>query len=313
MRQLTPPEQGTQHQLVKSPGSPIVVNIDASPACDAAIKWASHEADLKHTGLLLVQVRPNLFGDVGRRVSWHPMPARLTTRVAERFGVPVDGIASQSPLIETLAAAANGAQLLVVGKPELTSTEPLARRCAPVVSCPVVTVPLSYEPKQSIVIGLDDSPESWAALNWGVAEARARRCACELVHVTDQWAASSNRLHARRAALALIERAAEYAAYCEVEARANLVTGLPASALLEASADAELVVLGGRLHSKTDRLVHRDVAGLVLRASVCPVVIVTTHHLGQAGEDEGQEHRKGGRGPGNPRSWPENWPIEVSR
>lgn len=335
-----PRQQNTQHELTiqhvthdqpaTTSAASIVVGADGSRASDAAVEWAAHEAELKHTGLLLVQARPKRPGDTERthdQASWRPMPGRLTTRIAERFGISVERVVRQGAVLDTLAAAAEGAQLLVVGQSDAESLEPvrlqpLGSRCAQVVSCPVVTVPLRFGatpvpgPGRTglVVVGLDSSPESWAALNWAITEARVRRCACKVVHVTDSGeTASGNDLHARRTALALVDRAIEYAAYCGVEAHGQLLTGVPASALLDAAGNADLLVLGGRFRSKADRLVHRDVAARCVRTSACPVVVVTTHHVDLTQRNEHPAHKgvSGSSGRRGIRLWAENWPIEL--
>lgn len=327
----TPRQQATPHQGIKRSARSVVVGVDRSPASDAAIEWAAHQADLKHTGLLLVQVRPKGLGSTAStddQAPWRPMPGRLATRIAERFGISVEGIVRDGAVLDGLAAAAEGAQLLVLGRSGAKSgdpafRQPLAYRCAQVVSCPVVTVPVRSGAEvapgpgqlRSVIVGLDSSPESWAALNWAVTEARVRHCACEVVHVADtDGTGLGNGLHSRRTAQALVDRAVEYAAYCGVQAQGTLLSGPTAGALLQVAFRADLLVLGGRLRSKADRLVHRDVAARCVRASACPVVIVTTHPVGGSQPDAHQTHKKtsGSTGRRGMRQWAEKWPIDLA-
>lgn len=307
----------------------IVVGVDGSAANSAAIDWAAGQAARRHTGVLLVQVRPEGLGPAHQEQEhWHTMAPRLATMIIERFDVPAAGVFRRGEIVRSLADAAAGAQLLVLGRSDEKasapcSTLPLACRCAQTVSCPVVSVPAgaangadkgqtgtdrptpgpapsnqvqqrgpaqpSTGQRGPLVVALDSSPASWSALNWAVAEARLRGSSCLVVHAPDAERAVSpaDGLRARSTALGLVDRAVEYAEYCGVPARGRLLTGSPTKAILDAAAGAALLVLGCPAEAGPDQTDLRSsqparssIAAECLRASTCPVVMVTAHHAG---------------------------------
>jgi nucleotide-binding universal stress UspA family protein len=144
-------------------------------------------------------------------------------------------------------------------------------------------------PGRQIVVGVDGSAASAAAVRWAVQEARLRHAAVRLVcayHDDDRlhapyaswcWAGQAER---RAAAREMLDRAAELA-------RTDLPPGWllteladepPARALLDRSAGAEMLVLGtSRPPVQPDETPQAigPVARVCLRRAHCPVVVVT--------------------------------------
>jgi nucleotide-binding universal stress UspA family protein len=141
-------------------------------------------------------------------------------------------------------------------------------------------------PVGQIVVGVDASAASAAAVRWAAREARLRRatvhlvCACHsdtrLRAPYASWA--RGREDERRAAQALLDRAVGLVRRLVAE----LVDELPARALLERSAGAEMLVLGTSrppVQPGQPPLTLGPVARVCLRRAPCPVVMVAPDDL----------------------------------
>jgi nucleotide-binding universal stress UspA family protein len=149
-----------------------------------------------------------------------------------------------------------------------------------------------------VVVGIDGSPASAAALRWAAAEARLRNMRLHVVQVRNQHvvvasghlAASANgnasvdRVVADSALRALIREAVGPDGGLAVQL--ELLDGLPAQVLLDRAAGAALLVLGSSRPGALDAgPVGKPPAPLgpvardCLRAAPCPVVIVTVQRV----------------------------------
>jgi nucleotide-binding universal stress UspA family protein len=149
---------------------------------------------------------------------------------------------------------------------------------------------MTREPTGRIVVGVDGSAASAAAVRWAVREARLRHVAVHLVHAYH----SDSRLHAPYASLSWLARQDErYAAAKEIITAAEelalrqlppgrltseLVNEPPPRALLDRAADAEMLVLGTTRPAMVPGQPPPDAMGPVARACLrlahCPVVVV---------------------------------------
>lgn len=140
-----------------------------------------------------------------------------------------------------------------------------------------------------IVVGVDGSAASAAAMRWAVREARLRHLTLHLVcsyhsdaklhapYASQSWTAHRDERYA--AAQAALDATAELARHRLPPGRlvAELVSEPPARALLDRAAGAEMLVLGA---TRPDRrpgqppLALGPVARLCLRLAQCPVVVV---------------------------------------
>jgi len=140
-----------------------------------------------------------------------------------------------------------------------------------------------------IVVGVDGSAASTAAVHWAVSEARLRRLTVHLVcscysdarlhapYAEQSWKAHRDERYA--AAQAALDATAELARHRLPPGRllAELVSEPPAQALLDRAADAEMLVLGA---TRPDHrpgqpaLALGPVARMCLRLAQCPVVVV---------------------------------------
>lgn len=138
-----------------------------------------------------------------------------------------------------------------------------------------------------IVVGVDGSPNSEVALDWAMGQAAAVQAPLTVVAVHEvpksYWggipvvgppdAPALEKLH--QAADEMAQRAASRlgdAGPPSVTVRA--LSGFVVKELVEASKDADLVVLGTRVVSGLARLLVGSISTEVVQHSLCPVVIV---------------------------------------
>jgi len=137
-----------------------------------------------------------------------------------------------------------------------------------------------------IVVGVDGSPSSRAAFRWAVRQAVLIGGTVEAVMAwqvprvlrTSAWApiyvdeASSFEEDARRTLDAVISDEVKPTDSQRVTAR--VVTGHPAQVLLEAAADADLLVLGSRGHRSFAGALLGSVGQYCIHHAHCPVLIM---------------------------------------
>jgi nucleotide-binding universal stress UspA family protein len=136
-----------------------------------------------------------------------------------------------------------------------------------------------------IVVGVDGSVESLAALSWACREASLRsaevhavlalEAACHQVasyavpaprQTTGSWGAAREVL--RRSVTEAVSR------FPGVTVRTDITEGLAARVLLDHSADADMLVLGHRSHGPDPSRGAGPVIRACLRAAHCPVVVI---------------------------------------
>ena len=143
----------------------------------------------------------------------------------------------------------------------------------------------------SLVVGVDGSPASAAALRWAVRQAQltgGEVCAVTAwSHPLAVDAGTPGRAirdvaetHRRQ-----LEDFLEIARVPGVAIRAEVSEGDPAEVLLSMAQDAELLVLGSHGHGKMLRALVGSVSAKCLREARCPVVILPARVAeGHAGE-----------------------------
>ena len=138
-----------------------------------------------------------------------------------------------------------------------------------------------------IVVGVDGSPNSERALDWAIRQAAAVHAPLTVITVHEvpksYWGGIPVIGPADRLLLEKLRQAAEGmtqkatgrlgdAGPASVTVRA--VNGFVAKELVDASQDADLVVVGARSSSGLGRLLIGSVSSEVVQHSACPVVIV---------------------------------------
>lgn len=138
-----------------------------------------------------------------------------------------------------------------------------------------------------IVVGIDGSHNAGHALEWAMAEAAIRNTQLTVLTVhpvpASAWTGNPWPLPGDEGKVAEIRKAAE-AAVAATSAKVgssqpesvtvNALIGFPAQALIDASKDSELLVVGTRGAGGFASLVLGSVSSQVVHHASCPVVVV---------------------------------------
>jgi nucleotide-binding universal stress UspA family protein len=135
-------------------------------------------------------------------------------------------------------------------------------------------------PGYRIVVGVDGSPPSQAALGWALAEAAARGGEVVAVFAWQvpfmSFPGAFDRDELERAARQFLTETVSRVAPAPLVPLWPLVAeGDPAASLAEASKGASLLVLGSRSRSRLAGLLRGSVTRRCVKASACPYVLVT--------------------------------------
>jgi nucleotide-binding universal stress UspA family protein len=147
-----------------------------------------------------------------------------------------------------------------------------------------------------IVVGVDGSEESAAALRWAVEEAKLRDARVEAVHawsfvpmattadsglVPMAWTESTEMLTATHEAAARVaEEQVESVLGAGHGVDVSLVQGDASDALLATAKGADLLVVGNRGRGALKEMLLGSTSGRVADHAPCPVVVVRAHGAG---------------------------------
>ncbi|SNS11379.1 universal stress protein [Actinomadura mexicana] len=129
--------------------------------------------------------------------------------------------------------------------------------------------------QRSVVVGVDGSPNSMAALRRAAREAAERRARLDVIRVMEPGDAPARRpfravkewLRLRRLVARLIPRSRH------LTTRLRVLHGEPGVVLAEAAGRAELLVVGARAHSEHGNPLGGDTVPVVRERARCEVVI----------------------------------------
>ena len=136
-----------------------------------------------------------------------------------------------------------------------------------------------------IVVGVDGSDASAAALHWAVEEARLRGTTLRVVHTWTRLVESGPLgmpmlvdgtlvESLRSAAEEIVDRMVSEESVSGVEVHRDVLEGGAAQALLDAATGADLLVVGSRGHGGFVGLLLGSVSQQCAHHASCPVVIV---------------------------------------
>ena len=143
-----------------------------------------------------------------------------------------------------------------------------------------------------IIVGIDGSDHSRHALEWAIREAAVRHAPLTVLTVQqavtgywggpilysgDQDLAEQARERAQEETDCTLEKIDAESRPSSVTVRA--VTGLPAEALLDAAADADMLIVGSRGAGGFKRLLMGSVSIQVTHHAHCPVVVIPDEDL----------------------------------
>jgi nucleotide-binding universal stress UspA family protein len=269
----------------------IIAGYDGSAGSDEALRWAAREAWARGTVLTICLAWPpddlGLLSDQGapdrarqrgeeilargvRLAGSVPDLAEVRTVLAE--GSPARVLCDRSGTAEVLVVGSRGHGGLTGSLLGSVSWQVASHGQGRVVVVRGRWRPVNQSPGP-VVVGVDGSPESQAALTFGFEEAALRYvplvAVCALADAPGKvgGAAQMEEDFSRLMTPAEKERP-------EVTVLRQVTFGPPRSTLLTAAAEGQLLVVGSRGLGGLDGMSLGSVAGAVLQHSPCPVAVV---------------------------------------
>jgi nucleotide-binding universal stress UspA family protein len=286
---------------------PLVVGVDGSEPSHRAVDWATDEAALRGVPLRLVYASlweryegAALAQDLGRS-SEQVLADTIVEAAAKRAhrrdaDVKVSTeVLPEEPVPALLREGRNASALVLGSRGRSGVTEMLLGSVSLAVAarahCPVIVLRGGHADRadagmrQRIVLGVGEEPNSSAAVRFAFQEAEERRVDLEAVRAwrcpahetTDHplLAGEPAHLHEQRATETLEAALRDAAAdHPSVRLHRRVVEGPARKVLLDAAADADLLVVGARRRQGHFGLQLGRVAHAVLHHSACPVAVV---------------------------------------
>ena len=282
---------------VRRASRPVVVGVDGSASAYRAVEWAAAEAARRGVALRLVRAfswttadRPTgwvlRYRDQLLEISRRQVARAARIAADARPDVAADPQVEIGAPIEVLGSEARRAQLLVLGDRGLGEVAGLVLGSVAVSlaargACPVVVVRGDPGPAAGpVVVGIDGSPVSEAALAFAFDAAAARGADLVAVHAWSSTAIEEGlrsfvEWDASAEDAVLAERLAGWGQkYPQVAVRRTVVRDGAVRALVDASAGAQLAVVGSRGRGNAVGLVLGSVSHGVLHGAHCPVAVV---------------------------------------
>jgi nucleotide-binding universal stress UspA family protein len=288
--------------------SQLIVGIDGSPESESAMAWALEEASRRDLEVeliyaLAVPVVSDAYGMVMTRpdideltdYSQQLLDAALTAAQASAPDLSVSARLASGPPAAVLIEASKHAGGLVVGTRGLGAISgkllgSVSVRLAGKSVCPVYIVPPEWRehpaPNGSVLVGVDGSEHSDAALRLALEEARCRGVGLSVLsayHVP--WLArpvepeligefeESERWLADKTITESLDRVRGHA-YTDVPIERITVKAMPAEALVEAAKSAVLTVVGSRGRRSFSRAILGSVSRTLMQETERPIAVV---------------------------------------
>ena len=280
----------------------VVVGYDTSEHAQSALGVAADQAVRRHCPLRIVHalgVRPyaELFPEGALPVDTLPWRAAGQERLdalaeqlrSTRPDLEVSAVVKMSSPTVLLLDESREAALLVVGArgdggfPGLTVGS-VGDQVAAHARCPVLVVRAGAQPDGPVVVGVDGSDASERAIGFAFEQASDRGARVVALHASLPWAYEavpaasdlpSDVLHDEEARRLLSEALAGWGEkYPDVRVEYATLRREAAVALVEASAQAQLLVVGSRGLGGFRGLLLGSVSRSVLHHAACPVAVV---------------------------------------
>jgi nucleotide-binding universal stress UspA family protein len=140
----------------------------------------------------------------------------------------------------------------------------------------MTTSDIATRARKHIVVGVDGSAQSSDVLRWAVEQARATAADITVVMA---WQATVGYGYVdvqsvRDSAQKSLQDVVNTVADAEVSVTSEFIEGYPSTVLLEASQNADLLVVGNRGHGGFTGMLLGSVSTQCLHHATCPVVVV---------------------------------------
>jgi nucleotide-binding universal stress UspA family protein len=285
-------------------GRAVVVGVDGSPPSQRALMWATAEAARRGVRLDVVHawstssligpnqpfLDPSLFESAARTVV-----DRAVDSIAAVDPAPpsVNPVLVEADAAAALLHAAEDAQLVVVGSRGHGGFAGLllgsvSLHCVHHSPCSIAVIPPAWQSIEHnrVVVGVDGSESSQAALEWAIDAAAGRGARLDVVNAFDypRLATPIGPLagvdfdELEKESCTLLDRMVESAlgpAVARPPAVAQITSpGSATRALLETARDADVLVVGSRGRGNLRGLLLGSVSQQCIHYSTCPVVVV---------------------------------------
>ncbi|MED7953751.1 universal stress protein [Streptomyces sp. BE303] len=267
---------------------PVLVGVDGSEASLAAVDVGVREARLRGCGLKIVHAfiwplmhvslgpSPNGPAEGGLRHQAEGVlaDARRRARALDPALEVEAELATGEPL-GVLAGRSRRASLVVVGSRGLGRFSALvigsvAVHLAAHAACPVLIVRGRPDPEGDVLVAVDGSGVGAEAVGFAFAEATARRAPLTALHAWHPHTGPADRAEPVPADAVVGWREK----YPDVDVRIRLVEQHTRPALIEASRDAQLMVVGARGRGGFAGLLLGSTSQAVIQHAHCPVAVV---------------------------------------
>lgn len=284
----------------------VVVGTDTSDAARVAVDWAARRAaEVRKPLLILMAVAPSPDETPAADEAPSPFMKRLVDAAqeaasTERARVLRDhpGLGVETAVVvdvpsRALARATHDAELVVVGARGYsaplktaalggTSDAVATHAHGPVAVIPEFSLDGTRHPDGPVVVGVDDSEESLAAIRWAAGEAARRGVPLLGVHAWRTWPWLTESLVGWSTAdydmgVGLTQMVDDLVTPYLAEGQAfekKVVVGHPAVVMVELSHQASMIVLGSRGRGGFVGLLLGSTSREVMRQAYCPVVVV---------------------------------------
>ena len=278
---------------------PIMVAYDGSADADRALRWSAVESvrtDAPVRVLTVNELQPPIWGGVSGVVAVSDGLVLDASELLDRAGKTladagvghVSAQQSSGHVVDELLVAAQSASTLVVGsrghgRAGEVLLGSVSQHLARHATCPVVVVREPQDPEAArIVVGIDGSPTSTAALEYACRRAEATGETVVAIHgwhyrepSTGVWSSTTPSVDIEERELLLAESIAGVRAdHPDVLLEQEVVAVAPAKCLVDASGSASLVVVGSRGLGFFTGMLLGSVSQAVLHGATCPVAVV---------------------------------------
>ncbi|USX54475.1 universal stress protein [Lentzea sp. HUAS12] len=288
---------------MKGPDAPVVVGVDGSSSALAAVRWAAEECARHHTRLRLVHgyslpVRgyPEIImtGNEIRRAiqdqahEWLTEATAAARAAAPGVEVVTEVVADSGTHL--LIEESRAARLMVLGSTGLGNVTGLlvgstALALASHGECPLVVVRGTAVPDGPVVVGVDGSPTSEAALAFAFEEASTRGCGLtailcwqdfmvESAYSATRFTVDWGQVEGEERRLLAQRLAGWQEKYPDVEVHRVVLRDRPVRALMRYGAEAQLVVVGSHGHGGFAGMLLGSTSQALVYNAPCPLAIV---------------------------------------
>ncbi|WAC53687.1 universal stress protein [Gordonia sp. SL306] len=283
---------------------PIVAAVDGSETSLGALRWAAAAANREKRPLNIVQALEKPTAEIARGVVFKQGVVDALRADAEKVVQDATTLAEElAPDVITTGRVVDGkpalvlrevsghAHLLAMGSRGLGGVRGLllgsvSTNVTAHADCPVVVISGDSPATGPVVVGVDGSPVSKAAIVHALEQASLLNTSVVAVHSYPGFTSQMfygqaeqllRQLHEEATELVGEQLAGHREDHPDVEVETVVAAEPAAQRILEAAGDAQLVVLGSRGRGGFRGLLLGSTSRAVLHVAPCPVMIVRSH------------------------------------